>query len=346
MRALQITTWHEEAEFVETAEPTPAAGQVSVRIGASGACHSDLHMMHGKGDTVPFSLPFTLGHENAGWVHSVGEGVTSVVPGQAVAVYGAWGCGFCARCIVGMENYCEDMPGVGAGCGLGRDGGMADYMLVPDQRYLVPLPDGLSPAQAAPLTDAGLTPYHAVRRSSQKLGPGSTAVVIGIGGLGHLAVQILKATSATRVIAVDTRADALDLAMSVGADTVIEGGDSAARDVRAATGNRGADLVLDCVGTEATLATAAACTRSLGDLTLIGVAGGALEFSFLRPAYEVSVQSVYWGSRAELVEVLDLASQGLIRAEATIYPLGQALDAYRALAAGAIVGRAVMVPEE
>jgi alcohol dehydrogenase, propanol-preferring len=346
MRALRITTWHREAEFVETDEPTPAAGQVSVRIGAAGACHSDLHMMHGKGDTVPFSLPFTLGHENAGWVHSVGEGVTSVVPGQAVAVYGAWGCGLCARCIVGMENYCEDMPGVGAGCGLGRDGGMADYMLVPDQRYLVPLPDGLSPAQAAPLTDAGLTPYHAVRRSSQKLGPGSTAVVIGIGGLGHLAVQILKATSATRVIAVDTRADSLDLALSVGADTVIEGGDSAARDVRAATGNRGADLVLDCVGTEATLATAAACTRSLGDLTLIGVAGGALEFSFLRPAYEVSVQSVYWGSRAELVEVLDLASQGLIRAEATIYPLGQALDAYRALAAGAIVGRAVMVPEE
>ena len=303
-------------------------------------------MMHGKGDTVPFSLPFTLRHENAGWVHSVGDGVTSVVPGQAVAVYGAWGCGSCARCIVGMENYCEDMPGVGAGCGLGRNGGMADYMLVPDQRYLVPLPDGLSPAQAAPLTDAGLTPYHAVRRSSQKLGPGSTVVVIGIGGLGHLAVQILKATSATGVIAVDTRADALELALSVGADTVIDGGDSAARDVRTATGSRGADVVLDCVGTEATLATAAACTRSLGDLTLIGVAGGVLEFSFLRPAYEVSMQSVYWGSRTELVEVLELASQGLIRAEATIYPLGQALEAYRALAAGEIVGRAVMVPEK
>jgi propanol-preferring alcohol dehydrogenase len=348
MRALQITTWHQEAEFVEIDEPKPDAGQVVVRIGASGACHSDLHMMHGKGDSVPFSLPFTLGHENAGWVHSVGDGVKSVVPGQAVAVYGAWGCGFCARCIVGMENYCEGSgtPNVGAGCGLGRDGGMADYMLVPDPRYLVPLPDGLSPAQAAPLTDAGLTPYHAVRRSSQKLGPGSTAVVLGIGGLGHLAVQILKATSATRVIAVDTRSDALDLALSVGADIVIEGGDSAARDVRAATGNRGADLVLDCVGTEATLASAAACTRSLGDLTLIGVAGGALELSFLRPAYEVSVQSVYWGSRTELVEVLELASRGLIRAEVTIYPLSQALDAYRALAAGDIVGRAVMVPEK
>jgi propanol-preferring alcohol dehydrogenase len=346
MRALQISTWHQEAELVEVDEPTPAAGQVVVRIGAAGACHSDLHMMHGKGDTVPFSLPFTLGHENAGWVHSVGDGVRSVEPGQPVAVYGAWGCGHCARCIVGMENYCEGSgtPRVGAGCGLGVDGGMADYMLVPDSRYLLPLPDGLSPAEAAPLTDAGLTPYHAVRRSAQKLVPGSTAVVIGVGGLGHLAIQILKATCATRVIAVDTRSDALDLALSVGADTVIEGGDTAAPNVMAATGNRGADFVLDCVGTEATLATAAACTRSLGDLTLIGVAGGALSFSFHCPAYEVSAQSVYWGSRSELAEVLELASEGLIRAETTTYSLEQALDAYRSLAAGGIVGRAVILP--
>ena len=167
MRALQISTWHQEAELVEVEEPVPAPGQVVVRIGAAGACHSDLHMMHGTGDTVPFSLPFTLGHENAGWVHSVGDGVTSVEPGQPVAVYGAWGCGTCARCSVGMENYCEGPrnPHGGAGCGLGVDGGMADYMLVPDARYLLPLPDGLTPGKAAPLTDAGLTPYHAVRRS-------------------------------------------------------------------------------------------------------------------------------------------------------------------------------------
>jgi propanol-preferring alcohol dehydrogenase len=347
MRALQITAWHEEAEFVEVDEPTPAAGQVVVRIGGAGACHSDLHMMHGTGDTVPFALPFTLGHENAGWVHSVGEGVTSVELGQPVAVYGAWGCGQCARCTVGMENYCE-RPGtgrIGAGCGLGLDGGMADYMLIPAARYLLPLPDGVSPAEAAPLTDAGLTPYHAVRRSLSKLVPGSTAVVIGVGGLGHLAVQMLKATSATRVIAIDSKPEALDLALSVGADTVIEAGGTAAGDVRLATGNRGADLVLDCVGTEATLATAAACTRSLGDLTVLGVAGGSFAFSFLSPAYEVSVQSVYWGSRTELAEVLDLAARRLIRAETSIHPLGRALDAYRALAAGEIVGRAVMVPE-
>jgi propanol-preferring alcohol dehydrogenase len=347
MRALQISTWHQEAQLVELDEPSPAPGQVVVKIGAAGACHSDLHMMYGTGDTVPFSLPFTLGHENAGWVHAVGDGVTSVEAGQPVAVYGAWGCGTCTRCRVGMENYCE-APGAllaGAGCGLGLDGGMADYMLVPDARYLLALPDGLSPVEAAPLTDAGVTPYHAVRRSLQKLGPTSTAVVIGVGGLGHLAIQILKATSPARVIALDTKSDALDLALSLGADAAFESGDAAARDVRAATGKLGADLVLDCVGTDTTLALAAACTRSLGDLTLVGVAGGSMAFSFLSQAYEVSVQSVYWGGRSELAEVLELASRGLIRPQVTTYSLDGALHAYQALAAGQVAGRAVIIPD-
>jgi alcohol dehydrogenase, propanol-preferring len=347
MRALQISTWHQEAELVEVADPTPAPGQVVVKIGAAGACHSDLHMMHGTGDSVPFSLPFTLGHENAGWVHSVGDGVTSVEPGQPVAVYGAWGCGSCQRCIVGMENYCDapSAPRGGAGCGLGLDGGMAEYMLVPHSRHLLPLPDGLTPVDAAPLTDAGLTPYHAVRRSLQKLGPGSTAVVIGVGGLGHLAVQILKATSSARVIAIDTKSDALELALSLGADAAFEANETLVRDVRTATGTRGADVVLDCVGSDATVAFAAACTRSLGDLTLVGVAGGSLPFSFLSPAYEVSVQSVYWGSRSELAEVLELASRRLIQTRVNTYPLDRALDAYRALAAGEVVGRAVIIPD-
>jgi alcohol dehydrogenase, propanol-preferring len=347
MRALQISTWHQEAQLVEVDEPIPTAGQVVIKIGAAGACHSDLHMMHGKGDTVPFSLPFTLGHENAGWVHSVGDGVTSVEPGQPVAVYGAWGCGACVRCRVGMENYCEapSAPLAGAGCGLGLDGGMADYMLVPDTRHLLPIPDGLSPVEAAPLTDAGVTPYHAVRRSLQKLGPTSTAVVIGVGGLGHLAIQILKATSSTKIIAIDTKRDALDLALTLGADVAFESGDGTVRDVKKATGKRGADLVLDCVGTDTTLTLGAACTRSLGDLTLVGVAGGSMAFSFLSQAYEVSLQSVYWGSRSELVEVLELASRGLIRPQIKTYSLDGALDAYRALAAGQVAGRAVIIPD-
>ena len=221
---------------------------------------------------------------------------------------------------------------------------MAEYLLVPDTRYLLPLPDELSPVQAAPLTDAGVTPYHAVRRSLPKLNASTTALVIGVGGLGHLAVQILKATSATRIIAVDTKPEALELALSYGADLALLAGETTARDVRTAT-RRGADVVLDFVGSDSTLELAGSCARSLGDITCVGVAGGTLPFTFLRPAFEVSVQSTYWGSRAELGEVLTLAARGLLTAQTTTYPLAQALEAYRDLAAGKVTGRAVVVPE-
>jgi alcohol dehydrogenase, propanol-preferring len=348
MLALRLARWHQEAELAEVEVPVPGPGQVVVKVGAAGVCHSDLHLMHGtRGGPAPWPLPFTLGHENAGWVHAIGDGVIGVESGQPVAVHGAWGCGSCARCRIGMDNYCEDPPahrGLAAGGGLGTDGGMAEYLLVPDSRHLVPLPAGMTPAQAAPLTDAGLTPYHAVRRSLPKLDPTSTAVVIGVGGLGHLAVQLLKALTAARVIAVDTRTEALDLAIAHGADLAVAAGEKASHEVRAATGGRGADLVLDCVGSDATLALGAACTRSLGDLTLVGVAGGSVPFGFLNVAYEASLQSVYWGSRSELAEVLELGARGLISPRTTIYPLEHALEAYRALAAGEVVGRAVVIP--
>ncbi len=346
MRALRLTTYHEEAELLEVDDPEPAPGQVVIKVGAAGLCHSDLHMMHGSAASAPWPVPFTLGHETAGWVHAVGAGVQGVALGHPVAVYGAWGCGTCERCLRGMDNLCEDPSHrVGRGSGLGLDGGMAEFMLVPDQRYLVPLPEGVTPYAAAPLTDAGLTPFHAIRLSAAKLGPTATALVIGIGGLGHVAVQILKATTAARVIAVDTKAHPLELAASLGADAGILAGDGAAEQVRRATRGRGADLVLDCVGSADTLALAAASARSMGDITLIGVAGGTLPFRFGHPASEVSVRSVYWGSRSELVEVLELAARGLLSVQATAYPLERAIEAYRALAAGEVLGRAVVVPE-
>jgi propanol-preferring alcohol dehydrogenase len=345
MRAIQITTWHEEATLVERDEPTPGPGEVVIKIGGAGACHSDLHMMHGPPSAAPFPLPFVLGHENAGWVHALGDGVASLELGQPVAVYGAWGCGSCARCVEGRENYCEGQAGLGVGPGLGLDGGMAEYMLVPSARHLVPLPDGLSPAEAAPLTDAALTPYHAIDRSLAKLGPTATAVVIGVGGLGHMAVQILKAITAAQVIVVDTRPEALALGLSLGADLALPAGERAGAEVRAASGGLGADVVLDFVGTDDTLAMAARCVRALGDLTLVGVAGGSLDFAFLSMPYEVSVQSVYWGTRSELSAVLALAARGLIRPEMTIYSLEDAPKAYRDLDAGAVSGRAVIVPD-
>ena len=166
MRALQLTAWKSPPALREVPDPEPGPGQVVVRIAAAGACHSDLHLMHDfDAGLLPFALPFTLGHENAGFVEAVGAGVDHVSPGEPVAVYGAWGCGRCHRCHLGAENYCQRAAQLdGAGAGLGCDGGMAPLMLVPQARWLVPLGD-LDPVEAAPLTDAALTPYHAIKRS-------------------------------------------------------------------------------------------------------------------------------------------------------------------------------------
>ncbi|NKQ51799.1 NAD(P)-dependent alcohol dehydrogenase [Amycolatopsis sp. K13G38] len=348
MKALRLREWKTEPVLTEVPQPRPGPGEAVVRIGAAGACHSDLHLMHEFGPgLLPWGPPFTLGHENAGWVHELGPGASGLEVGQAVAVYGPWGCGTCTRCLLGIETYCENpdkAPVPGGGGGLGLDGGMAEFMLVPSTRHLVPLPEGLDPVTAAPLTDAALTPYHAIRRSWPKLPPGTTAVVIGVGGLGHLAVQILRATTATRIIAVDTREDALALARESGADHALPTGSGTGPRIRELTGGRGADAVFDCVGSDSTLALGAESARSLGDLTIIGLGGGTLGMGFFTVPYEVSVQTTYWGSRPELIEVLDLAARGQLRASVTTFGLDEATEAYRRLESGELTGRAVVVP--
>ncbi|MBQ1048071.1 NAD(P)-dependent alcohol dehydrogenase [Micromonospora sp. C51] len=348
MRALRLPAWKTEPELVEVAEPTPGPGQVVVRIGAAGACHSDLHLMHDfEAGGLPWNPPFTLGHENAGWVHRLGSGVTGLEVGQPVAVYGPWGCGRCARCRVGVDNYCENpaaAPVPGGGGGLGLDGGMAEYELVPDARHVLPLPEGLDPVDAAPLTDAGLTPYHAIRRSWPKLPPGSTALVIGVGGLGHVGVQVLKATTAARVVAVDTREEALRLAEECGADVTMRSAEGTAEEIRRVTGGRGADVVLDFVGADATLKLGIAAARTVGDLSIVGLGGGSLSVGFFSVPYEVSIQTTYWGSRPELLEVLDLGARGLVRPKTTTFSLDEAMSAYRMMQDGTLGGRAVIVP--
>lgn len=350
MHALRLLDWHSEPQLEEVPVPEPGPDEVLVQVGGAGACHSDLHLMHEfEAGALPWGPPFTLGHENAGWVHTVGSGVRGLEPGQPAAVVGAWGCGTCRRCLDGLETYCErpDLaPVPGGGGGLGLDGGMAEYLLVPSARHLVPLPEGLDPAEAAPLTDAGLTPYHAVRRSWGKLGPTATALVIGIGGLGHLCVQALRATTAARVVAVDPRGSARDLALECGADLALAPGDDLAAEVRESTGGLGVDVVLDMVGSDETLAAGAACLRQLGDLTIVGLGGGTLPVSFFGLPYEASVQSTYWGNRRELVDVLDLGARGLLRSHTTLYTLDDAAQAYRDLAHGTVSGRAVVVPTD
>lgn len=348
MRALQFVNWKSDPELREVPKPVAGPGQVVVRIGGAGACHSDLHLLHDfEPGMMPWQLPITLGHENAGWVDSVGSGVTSVKEGDAVAVYGPWGCGSCTRCRLGIETLCEHPElsyAPGGGGGLGRDGGMADYMLVPFERLLVKLPVGLGPESAAPLTDAGLTPYHAVRRSWGKMTPESTVLVIGVGGLGHMGVQFVKQTTAARVIAVDSKKDALDLATRVGADHVLGSDVDVPSAVRELTHGLGADVVLDFVGAESTIRSAMASARSLADVTVVGIAGGTFPWNFFSQTYEVSLTTTYWGSRPELVELFDLAARGLVHAEHTVYSLDDAAKAYEDLRAGRVRGRAVIVP--
>ena len=336
-----------EPELMEVAEPVPGPGEVVVKVGAAGACHSDLHLLYEMDVSAVWPLPMTLGHETAGWVHALGEGVDGVSGGLSVgapvAVYGAWGCGSCARCSVGAENYCE-RPQIAGGGGLGVDGGMADYLLVPHHRHLVPLPAGLDPVTAAALTDAGLTPYHAIRRSWSKLTPDATIVLIGVGGLGHLAVQIARATTAAQVIAVDVKPEALELARKVGAHHTLASDDNAAQAIRELTGGRGADVLIDFVGAAPTIELARTAARNQADVTIVGIAGGEVPVSFFSQPYEVSIATTYWGTRPELVELLALAARGDVSVERSTYSLEDGVQAYRDLHAGRVHGRAVVVP--
>ena len=343
MRALRMVACGQDPELMEVPEPTPGPGEVVVKVGAAGACHSDLHVLYELDVSAVWELPMTLGHETAGWVHAVGQGVTDFAEGDAVAVYGAWGCGSCGHCAVGVENYCERPSLIGGG-GLGANGGMADYLLVPNQRHLVRLPDRLDPVTAAPLTDAGLTPYHAIRRSWPKLTPDATAVLIGMVGLGHVAVQIARATTAAQVIAIDLKPEALELARKVGAHHALASDESAAQAIRDLTGGRGADVVIDFVGATSTLELARGVARSMGDVTIVGIAGGEVPLSFFSQPYEVSIATTYWGSRPELTELLALAASGQVSAESSIYSLEHGAQAYRDLRDGLVTGRAVVVP--
>jgi alcohol dehydrogenase, propanol-preferring len=345
MKALQMVEWQQEPELREIDVPEPGPGQVLIKIAGAGACHSDLHVMEWPPGAVPGELPFTLGHENAGWVEALGAGVDGFEIGEPVAVYGPWGCGRCRACRESKENYCERQAEIGAfGGGLGLDGGMAEYMLVPAARLLVPL-SGLDPIEAAPLTDAGLTPYHAIKRSLHRLVPGTDVVVIGVGGLGHMGVQILKAVSPARVIAVDLDRSKLDLATTVGADACVRSGEGAADEIRDLTGGRGAQLVIDMVGAQPTLELAAQVSKADGEITIVGLHGGALPVAFGAVPFECPVAIPYWGSTVELLEVLELARQGAITPHIERFPLDRAHDAYERMRSGTLEGRAVIVPE-
>jgi len=346
MQAVQLVAWERPAEVREVPEPVPGPGEVLLKVTGAGLCHSDLHLMHWPAGTLPYELPFTLGHEVTGTVAALGDGTDGIDLGESVLVYGPWGCGRCPPCSRGEEHLCErrDLRR-GSGCGLGRDGGLAEFVVLPSVRLSVPIGD-LDPVAAAPLADAGLTPYHAVKRALRDLRPGSTAVVIGVGGLGHVAVQLLRALSGCRIVAVDRRQEALAVALDAGADAVLPADGVTADDVRHAAGGRGAALVIDCVGVDATLELSAACVAPGGQVAIVGVGGGTLPFRFGAIPFETPVVFSNWGTRAELSEVVELARAGVVQIEIERVRLDEVPAAYARLEAGDVKGRVVAVPSE
>ncbi|MEU5839008.1 NAD(P)-dependent alcohol dehydrogenase [Streptomyces diacarni] len=344
MKALQYQRISEPPVLTTVDDPEPGPGQVLLEVTAAGACHSDFAVMGMTAQQLRFPLPLTLGHEGVGTVAALGDGASGVQVGESVAVYGPWGCGVCHNCAQGKENYClrADRDAIFPP-GLGAPGAMAEYLLVDDARHLVPLGD-LDPVTTAPLTDAGLTPYHAVKLSVPKLVAGTTAVVIGAGGLGHIGIQLLRAMTPARVVALDVSEEKLELARNVGAHEVLLSDTKAADRIRELTEGQGAAAVLDFVGVPPTTALAGQSVGIEGDVTLVGIGGGSLPVGFGILPYETTVRSPYWGSRSELEEVLALARRGVLDIHVERFPLDEAPRAYELLHEGKVNGRAVMVP--
>ncbi|WP_040834961.1 NAD(P)-dependent alcohol dehydrogenase [Nocardia brevicatena] len=347
MMAVQLTEWGAEPEVREVPVPRPRGAQVLLRVAAAGLCRSDLHVMDSPAGVFDYPLPLTLGHEVAGTVVEVGPDADPGWLGEPVVVHGIWSCGTCRNCLRERENYClrtrprPDGRLVPLGNGLGHHGGLAEAMVVPSARCLVRA-GGIDPVDCAPLADAGATAYHAVRGHMDLIDERAVALVVGIGGLGHLAVQILRDLGVRDLVAVDERGEARELAVRLGALAAF---DDVAGAVPTVTAAGGADLVLDFAGAPSTVGPAARVLAPGGRLVQVGGAGGRLEVGKdvgLASGWQVAAP--FWAARADLAAVVDAARRGALRTTTSTFPLAEAPAVYRALRAGEITGRAVLLP--
>ncbi|MCX7623968.1 MAG: zinc-binding dehydrogenase [Thermomicrobium sp.] len=322
--------------LVEVSRPEPGHGEVLLRVLAAGLCHSDLHIVDGElGDDYRLPLPVTLGHEICGEVAEIGPGVSAIESGRRYVVFGAVGCGACRYCRSGRDNLCVS----GQTIGRRRDGGYADFVVVP-ARALLPVPETVSDAEAAVATDAVLTSYHALLAVG-RLRPGEGVAIIGVGGLGQSAVQIAKAFGAV-VLALDTDARKRALAGELGADAVV-GPQEVCPGV--ALLDRPVDLVVDLVGTAETFLLAQDLVARGGRIVLVGLAStaGTLRIS-VAARNELAVLGSAWGTREELATVLDLIARGVVRPRVETHPLVEILTWVERLRAGTVEGRVALVP--
>jgi propanol-preferring alcohol dehydrogenase len=346
MRAVKLVS-PGTLRLAEVGIPEPGPGEVRVKIAGAGLCHSDLHVLE-TGDDWPF-YGGTVGHEGAGWVDAVGSGVTRLTEGDPVVVSVIWGCGHCRPCVEGRDNACQvngSRTQFPTTPGLGPDGAMTEYMLAPE-RQLEHLGE-LDPISAAPLADAGVSPMRAINSARGRLTPGATAVLIGIGGLGHLGLQIVKATTGARVIALARSEAKLGAALEHGADLALVSDEAAAQRILEETDGYGADVVIDFVGAQSTVELATKVVAPEGLIRLVGLGGGEFPFSAgidgVALPWGVNVQRSYGGTRDDLLQVIAMARQGKLHVDTVRYPLAEFQAAFDDLAAGKIVGRAILVP--
>lgn len=316
--------------------------EVIVKVGAAGLCRTDLHIIEGvwKGimDTEGSLLPYIMGHENAGWVEDVGSGVTSVKPGDAVICHPHRSCGICLNCRYGEDMHCES----GLFPGLGLDGGFADYFLT-NERALIKLNPNVTPLEVAPMADAGITAYRAAKRAAKLLRPGAYCVLVGIGGLGHIALQSLQAISGCRTIAVDREPAAQVLARELGADYVLDGGPDTIDKIMEITSG-GAQVVMDFVGELGTENECWKMVRQGGQMFVIGY-GGQIEVPTVHMVIqEINIGGSLVGNFTELVELMELNADGKVKMHYSEYKLADINGAIDDFKNRRFAGRGVLVP--
>src|ERR1700759_3943893 len=342
MKAVRLHAFNQSPQINDVPDPKITHPlDVIVKIGGAGVCRTDLHIILGQWDErMGTPLPYTLGHENAGWVSEVGSAVTNVAVGDTVILHPTPTCGLCHACRAGDDMHCEnsEFPG------LSRDGGMAEYLLT-SARACIKLNPETQPKDVAALADAGITAYHAVRKAIPLLYPGTTAVVIGPGGLGHIGVQCLEALTSTSIIVVDRNPDALKLAEQLGAQHTVVADGSHVDAVKDLTGGQGAHVVLDFVAEQGAEMDGWNMTRPAGSYFVIGY-GGTLTIPTLDIiSTERNIIGNIVGTYIELAELMVLAQAGKVTLHTRAYPLSAAPDALADLDAGRVRGRAILVPE-
>ena len=328
---------------IEDVDEPQVTGSHDVILDVNGAgwCQTDNHIVEGMwAQYVPQELPMTLGHENAGTVADVGEEVDIVSEGDSVICHPVQTCGACRPCRLGEDMYCENS----AFNGLTTDGGFAEYLHTSD-RAVIPLPDGVDPTDIAPHADAGITAYHAVKKAVAELNPGDHAIVIGIGGLGHIGLQCLRAMSAATITALDVKDDALSLAKDLGADHTVDSSDAdVASEIALLTDEVGAEQVLDFVGADSTTGLAGDIVAAGGDHHIIGYGGHINEPAQLLVNDEIGLRGTLVGKYTELQELVALVERGDAELRTSRYDLDDVNAVAERLEHGEIEGRAVITP--